>query len=196
MALLWLDLETTGLSAVNDAILEVAWTLTDAELRPMIDGEVRTGLVDLGPIEFKLLTGAPQVVFEMHAKSGLTKDLSNPLLNHYSLEEIASDIVNELHVNVPEGEAIYLAGASVHFDLGFLRSQMPELAVHLSHRVYDTSTLKAFFESIGVEHGVVNENQHRAKDDVIETLAVARRYREWAQTMQRSVYAMTGEVIG
>jgi hypothetical protein len=32
------------------------------------------------------------------------------------------------------------------------------------------------FEPLGIEHGVVNEGAHRAKNDVIECLAMARNY--------------------
>lgn len=187
MALLWLDLETTGLSAREDYILEVAWTVTDEnllDLLPLGDGEVRTMLVDCGGAELGRLAAAPDVVKEMHERSGLIADLTDIMALHYSLEEIGEDIGNDIARYVEASEPVYLAGASVHFDLGFLREHLPEVAARASHRVYDTSTLKAFFESIGVEHGIVNENQHRAKDDVIETLAVARRYREWVQTVQ------------
>lgn len=184
MALLWLDLETTGLSATDDAIVEVAWTLTDSELRPITNSdEVKTMLVDLGTDEWSRLANARQIVLDMHTDSGLIDELQDPMLEHYSLEEIASDIMNEIDVCVPSEEPIYLAGASVHFDLGFIRAWMPELASRLSHRVYDTSTLKAFFEGI-VVHGVENEGQHRAANDVREVLEVARRYRTWTTDMQ------------
>lgn len=196
MALLWLDLETTGLDSHNDAILEVAWTLTDADLKDIGNTYVRSRLVDCGPDEFKRLQDANEFVLMMHATSGLTDDLMDPVLPHWSLEEIAAEIHHELlHHLLPE-EPVYLAGASVHFDLGFIRAQMPELAQRLSHRVYDTSTLKAFFESLSIQHGVENAGQHRALNDVVEVLEVARRFREYVETTKAVSLAATGGIVG
>lgn len=71
-----------------------------------------------------------------------------------------------------------LAGTSVHFDLGFLRVQMPTLAKKLSHRVYDVSAFALFCQSMGMET-VKSELIHRASDDIDASVRYAQRCVQW-----------------
>ena len=171
--LLWLDLETTGLDPQLDSILEVAYTFTRENLEPAydrIDSVVITPTVDaLSRLKEN------SYVLAMHEKSGLAADLMTP--STYELGVIENLICYNIEAIVSKSDSVYLAGASVHFDLAFIRVWMPRLAAQLSHRVYDTSTLKAFFGEF-VEHNIVNAGKHRAKNDVEECLAIARFYHD------------------
>ena len=182
--LLWLDLETTGLDPQLDSILEVACIITHENLKALytftredvehtadiIDSAVITPTVDA----FCRLRENGYVL-AMHEKSGLAADLMNP--NTPELHDVEDLILYTIETGMPDSEPLYLAGASVHFDLAFIRVWMPRLAMRLSHRVYDTSTLKAFFGEF-VEHNIVNAGKHRAKNDVEECLAIARFYHD------------------
>lgn len=72
-----------------------------------------------------------------------------------------------------------LAGASVHFDLGFLRAQMPALAKKLSYRVYDVSAFTLFCRSLGMEEMPRGESAHRASDDIDACVRYAQRCVQW-----------------
>lgn len=183
MALLHLDLETTGLDEHTDQILEVAWTITDDKLRspwPIpVDSRIITPRADTWE-----LIQASQFIQDMHGPTGLLSDLTN-----YTLTDELGNVEREILADMAEYEGAgdrqewHLAGASCHFDLGFLKSWMPDLAKRLSHRIYDTSTLRSFFQSLNVEHGVVNEKPHRAAHDVQEMLTMVRRYRNFAKCL-------------
>src|SRR6059058_308785 len=66
--LVWIDCEMTGLDLGKDALIEIAALVTDSELNVLGDG------VDLViHADETALDGMPDVVREMHAKSGLTE---------------------------------------------------------------------------------------------------------------------------
>lgn len=173
--LLWLDLETTGLIAHEDYILEVAWSVTDNHL---IGDDVYTRVVYPTVEVWKTLPLIPYV-YEMHTQTGLITELeSSPDL--LVLEDIEDQILETMRAVDPElKEQWMLAGASVHFDKAFVEYWMPRLHSKLIHRIYDTTTLRTFFQSLNVIHGVENYGRHRAYHDIVESLGVARAYREY-----------------
>lgn len=183
--LLWLDLETPGLEPYM-GIVEVAWQLTTVDLEEI--SPLRTAVIAPSAQQLRWIDETP-VVREMHFESGLLHDLMDSSATEHR-HVVEARIVDDILTHARE-DTIQLAGASVHFDKGFLNMWMPTLHEKLYHRVYDTSTLKTFFESLGVQHGIENEGQHRAANDVREVLAVARRYREYVETMKAYVHRST-----
>jgi oligoribonuclease (3'-5' exoribonuclease) len=172
--LLWIDLETTGLSSVDDYVLEVAWTITDNSLVTVDD--VYTHVCDISPKAWVQLTQTPEVL-EMHRNTGLLTEIDEAK-DLMRLEDIEDQIIDQLK-NVNTEEQIMVAGFSVHFDLGFINEHMPRLAKMLSHRTYDVTTLKTFFKSVHVSHNVENYGKHRAHYDIVEALSIAREYRDY-----------------
>lgn len=185
--LLALDLETTGLDPNDDHIVEIAWQLTTTSLVEL--SPLRTHVIQPNGMTFGKLETAP-FVKNMHVDSGLYEDLLRPSRT-LRLDVTERTVLLDISEHVlPEG-TVQLAGASVHFDKGFLRTWMPSLHDRLHHRIYDTSTLKTFFEEVEVIHGVENEGQHRAANDVREVLEVARRYRTWVKDLKGFAEAVT-----
>lgn len=174
--LLWIDLETTGLSPQDDFIIEAAWVVTDNKLKSLTD--VYTQVAELSPAGWVQLSQTPEVL-EMHRNSGLLEeiDLSKRLMR---IEDIEDQIMHQL-VSCPmeDDDYVMVAGFSVHFDLAFIREHMPRLARMLSHRVYDVSTLKMFFGTHDIQHNVENYGKHRAYMDIVEAVQVARFYRDY-----------------
>jgi oligoribonuclease len=172
--LLWIDLETTGLSPQDDYILEVAWTITDNSLVTIDD--VYTHVTELTPKAWVQLTQTPEVL-EMHRNTGLLTEIDEAK-KLMRVEDIEDQIIDQLKQAGLE-EPIMSAGFSVHFDLGFINEHMPRLGRMLSHRTYDVTTLKTFFKSVHVDHHVENYGKHRAHYDIVEALSIAREYRDY-----------------
>lgn len=171
--LLWLDLETTGLDPLTDHILEIAWTWTREETLTRLT-PIRSHVVTPSVEAFDIMK-ADQFIQDMHGKSGLLDDLykEGTLMRHDVEDLILQDIANHMDKDTQ----IKLAGFSVHFDHEFIANWLPRLNHRLHHRHYDVSTLKQFFEPLGIAHDVVNLKPHRARFDVEESLSVAQAYR-------------------
>ena len=170
--LLWIDLETTGIDPVNDHILEVAWRVTNDSLIPW--SVTRSHVVSPSPQAWKQLKETP-FVMDMHIENGLLDDIDNEFVEKLVIEDIEDQILAD--VNIVDGPWM-VAGSSVHFDLAFIREHMPRLAEKLSHRIYDVTTLKTLFKSVGYVDDIRNDFKHRASSDIDNATRYAWMYRD------------------
>jgi oligoribonuclease len=132
--LVWIDCEMTGLDLQRDALIEIACLVTDGDLRVLGDG------VDIViHADEYALAGMPDVVREMHARSGLTEEVRRSRL---SVAEAEQQVLAYVREHVPEPRTVPLAGNSIATDRGFLARDMPELDGHLHYRMVDVSSLK------------------------------------------------------
>lgn len=175
MKLIWIDLETTGLRAGFDTILEVAFAEAPLE-DPFTIGPIQhfvIGVPDAGAIG-RLFD---PYVHEMHTKNGLFEDCRKSK-TYLADVELALTHVTE-PTSADKEELPILAGASVHFDAKFLAKAFPALEGRLSHRFYDVSAIKLFCRSHGMPKFPKNAGAHRAVADVIECVAHARQCAQW-----------------
>jgi oligoribonuclease len=132
--LVWIDCEMTGLELGKDALIEIAALVTDAELNVLGEG------VDVViHADDDALAGMPQVVVDMHAKSGLTEEVRRSSL---SLSEAEAQVLAYIKEWVPDPRTAPLAGNSIATDRGFIARDMPELDNHLHYRMIDVSSIK------------------------------------------------------
>ncbi len=132
--LVWIDCEMTGLDLGRDALIEIAALVTDGDLRVLGEG------IDLViHADDALLAGMPDVVHEMHARSGLTEEVRRSTVTLREAEERVLAYVRE---HVPDPRTAPLAGNSIATDRGFLARDMPELDAHLHYRMVDVSSIK------------------------------------------------------
>jgi len=171
-ALVWIDCEMTGLDTVNDALIEVACLVTDAELNVLGDGVS----VVIRPSD-AAREAMGDFVRNMHTTSGLINDLDAGL----TMEEAQALLVAYVRQYVPVAGKAPLAGNTVGMDKMFLERDMPELMAHLHYRVVDVSSLKelvrrwyprVFFNSPAKTGG------HRALGDIEDSIRELRYYRE------------------
>ena len=177
--LAWLDLEMTGLEVTRHVIVEVAVLVTDVELVPLDDG---VDLVVHQPAA--ALAEMNDLVRAMHTKSGLLAEIESSSL---SLGEAGEQALAYLRGHVPEPGQVPLCGNSIGVDRRFLDRQLPELDAYLHYRSIDVSSLKElcrrwYPEAFKNRPG--KPETHRALDDVRESIAELRYYRE---TMLRPV---------
>ncbi|OKL48791.1 oligoribonuclease [Boudabousia liubingyangii] len=170
--LVWIDCEMTGLDVENDALIEVAVIVTDADLNPL--GEGIDLLIKPAP---EKLENMNDFVREMHTSSGLLKELEEAPDDLAAAEAEVLDYISKF---VEPGKAL-LAGNSIGTDKAFLSRYMPALIDFLHYRVIDVSSVKelarrwyprTFFQS-PQKHG-----GHRALGDIQDSLMELRYYRK------------------
>ena len=132
--LVWIDCEMTGLDLGKDKLIEVAALVTDPDLRVLGEG------VDLViHADDAALDSMPDVVREMHAKSGLTGEVRRSTVTMAEAEAAVLAYVKEF---VPNPRSAPLCGNSIATDRGFLARDMPSLDSFLHYRMIDVSSIK------------------------------------------------------
>jgi len=177
--LVWLDLEMTGLDVTRHVIVEVAVLVTDAELAPLDEG---LDVVVHQPPE--ALAEMDDTVRAMHTKSGLLAAIEASTV---SLADAGAEALAYVRRHVPEPGVAPLCGNSIGVDRRFLDRQLPELEAYLHYRSIDVSSLKElcrrWYPAV-FKHRPGKRETHRALDDVRESIAELRYYRD---TMLRPV---------
>jgi len=169
--LVWIDLETTGLDPDSRVILEIACLVTDKDLNELgegIDLVVRQEGHAIGQLD-------PWCV-KQHGASGLLEAVRT---SKTSLAQAEAETLAHVRRYCLSGKAP-LAGNSVCFDRRFLIRHMPKLEAYLHYRNVDVSSIK---ELVHRWHPTVIEkvkkaSRHRALDDIRESIAELRTYRE------------------
>jgi oligoribonuclease len=173
--LVWIDCEMTGLDLRSDALIEIAALVTDADLVPFGEG------VDLViHASDEALANMPDVVRDMHERSGLTEEVRASAVTMAEAEKLVLDYLRE---HIPEGRSAPLCGNSIATDRGFLARDMPELDGFLHYRMVDVSSIKELCRRwyprvyyAQPEKGLA----HRALADVKESIRELEYYRRTA----------------
>jgi len=169
--LVWIDCEMTGLDLENDALVEVAVLVTDAELQVLGDG---VDIVIKPPEE--AVTRMGDVVRSMHTTSGLLDELSNGI----SMDEASQQILAYIRQFVPDARRAPLAGNTVHMDRLFLARDLPEVESHLHYRNVDVSSIKElarrWYPRVYFAAPAKTGN-HRALGDIKDSIEELRYYR-------------------
>lgn len=178
---LWFDLETTGLLGTAVGDLQNGGTVL--EFAVVLVADDRGG--DMSIVEEFTAPIKPPAGYtigdycqRMHTANGLLKDCEQSGLSSYDADSLLVEICQMLAGPDPKG--IVLAGNSVHFDLQWVRACLPRFAACLSHRVFDISTLIRLAQSWGShpENWTRAEPAHRALDDIRQSVATAKKFRE------------------
>jgi oligoribonuclease len=132
--LVWIDCEMTGLDLGKDKLIEVAALVTDPELRVLGEG------IDLViHADDAALDAMPEIVRDMHAKSGLTEEVRRSTISMPEAEEAVLAYIKEF---VPNPRTAPLCGNSIATDRSFLARDMPTLDSYLHYRMIDVSSIK------------------------------------------------------
>jgi oligoribonuclease len=182
--LVWIDLEMTGLDTDRHVIVEIACLVTDAQLELVDDG------IDIVVHQdAAALAAMDDFVRKMHTKSGLLPAIEASTVD---LATAGARVLDYMKEHVAKGRAP-LCGNSIGVDRRFLDRGLPELDAYLHYRSIDVSSLKELCRRWypDVYRGRPSKKEsHRALDDIRESVAELRYYRE---TMLKPVDAATPE---
>jgi oligoribonuclease len=171
--LVWVDLEMTGLEVDRDVIVEIACIVTDSSLTALDDGVQLVVRADADA-----LAAMSDFVREMHRKSGLLPEIEASPVDVAGAEAATLAYVKQ---HVPTPSTAPLCGNSIGTDRRFLAKYMRELDDYLHYRSIDVSSLKElcrrWYPDVYRKRPGKAE-QHRALDDIRESIEELRFYRD------------------
>ena len=171
--LVWMDLEMTGLDPATDVIVEIATLVTDDDLAIVAEGP---DLVVHQPPE--ALKAMGDVVRDMHTRSGLLPAIE---ASATTLADAGAQTLAFIREHVPDARTVPLCGNSIGTDRRFLAAYLPEIEEYLHYRSVDVSTIKELARRWApglLEAAPRKATAHRALDDIRESVAELRYYRD------------------
>ncbi len=170
-ALVWIDLEMTGLDPDKDLIIEIATIVTDAHLNIVAEGPV----LAIHQSD-EVLNGMDEWNTRTHGKTGLTERVRNTTTTVEEAEQQTIDFISQYCVRNKSP----LCGNTICQDRRFMFRHMPKLEAWVHYRNLDVSVLKELAKRWRPEvlDGFEKKNTHKALDDIRESIEELRHYRE------------------
>jgi oligoribonuclease len=168
--LVWIDLEMSGLDPDTCQILEIATLITDGDLNLLAEGP---DLVVHAPDS--VLDAMDAWCTQQHGSSGLTAQVRASTI---TLADAEARTLEFIRAHCPPGRSP-LCGNSIGHDRRFLIRHMPQLAGFLHYRSVDVSSIKELARRWYPDLVPFRKGEtHRALDDIRESIAELRHYRE------------------
>lgn len=169
--LIWIDLEMTGLDPDHDVIIEMATIVTDSDLNTLAEGPV----IAIHHSD-EVLALMDEWNTRTHGASGLTQRVRESKVDMAAAE---AQTLAFLEQWVPKGKSP-ICGNSICQDRRFLYRHMRELENYFHYRNLDVSTLKELAARWApeVRDSFKKGGTHLALDDIRESIAELRHYRE------------------
>jgi oligoribonuclease len=171
-AIVWMDMEMSGLNPESDRILEVAVIVTDGELNVVAEGP---NLILHQPDE--VLEAMDEWNTKHHGESGLTKRVRDSTVDE---AQLSAALLEFLSAHTEKRKAP-LAGNSIHQDRRFVARYLPEVEDWLHYRNIDVSTVKELAQRWYPKRysaRPAKKSSHRAMDDLMESIEELRYYRQ------------------
>lgn len=169
--LVWVDMEMTGLDPDRDVVIEIATIVTDKELNVVAEGPV----LAIHQSD-AALAGMDEWNTRTHTASGLVERVRASRLDELDAVEQTLEFLMR---HVPQRKSP-MCGNSICQDRRFMARHMPKLEQYFHYRNLDVSTFKELVRrwSPWLLEGFSKANTHRALDDIRESIAELRYYRE------------------
>lgn len=169
-ALVWIDMEMSGLDPRRCRVLEIATIVTDAELEVLAEGPV---LVVHQPDE--VLAAMDEWCTRVHGESGLTDQVRASTIDEAEAERQTVEFLNQWS----EPGTSPLCGTSVFQDRRFIMRYMPKVFEFLHYRMVDVASVRELSRRWYPDlKPPPRKDTHRALDDIRESIEELRFYRE------------------
>ena len=170
-ALIWLDMEMTGLDPEKDKIIELAVVITNSQLETVAEGPV--WVVHQSDA---VLDGMDDWNKGTHGRSGLIDKVKASTLSEAEVEAQCLEFIKQ---HVP-ARISPMCGNSIGQDRRFMVRYMPKLEEYFHYRNLDVSTLKELVRRWKPElaKGLTKHGKHEALADVYESINELQYYRE------------------
>ena len=170
-AIVWMDMEMSGLDPETERILEIAVLITDGELNVVAEGPNLVLHQTDG-----VLDAMDEWNTRHHGQSGLTQRVRESTVD----EAQASAALMDFLSHHTEKNKAPLAGNSIHQDRRFVARYLPEVEDWLHYRNVDVSTIKELSQRWYPKQYAARPSKkgsHRAMDDLIESIEELKYYR-------------------
>lgn len=169
--LVWVDMEMTGLEPDRDRVIEIATIVTDSDLDMLAEGPVLAIHQDDA-----VLAAMDEWNTRQHGRSGLTQRVRDSRVDEAEAAEATLAFLREW---VPAG-ASPMCGNSICQDRRFMARHLPALEAFFHYRNLDVSSVKILAQRWrpDVAAGVTKRSAHLALDDIRDSIAELRHYRE------------------
>lgn len=170
-ALIWIDLEMTGLDPLRDHIIEIATMVTDSKLNVIAEGPSLA--IHQPPEVLALMDEWNQ---NQHGQSGL---IARVKASKIALDVAESQTLDFLREYVAP-KASPMCGNTICQDRRFLSRWMPKLEQYFHYRHLDVSTVKELAKMWAPDlyKGLNKAASHLALDDIKESIEELRYYRD------------------
>ena len=175
-AIVFMDLEFTGLEAQNHHIIEAACIITDKDLNIKFES---VPLIINQPDE--ILDNMEEWPRLQHTQNGLIERCRK---SHLTVEKAETYLCSFLDINIEYQKSypfVTIAGNSIHKDKSFIDYHMKNLSRKISHRMIDVSSISVLcnrWYNLDFKNQPQKKGSHRVLDDIKDSIDQLRYFRE------------------